>query len=133
MKLKCLLPAVLVLLMFAMPVGAAEEGEGSGGYIPLDPPFVMNLESSRRSHFMQIRAQVAVDSPQAAEAVKYHMPVIRNALIMFLSGRTVDEARSVQTREQWRTGALEEIQGAMQTLTGETQVSGLYFTGFVIQ
>ena len=125
------------LLILAAPVWA-EEDDAAGPksapvYVPLDPPFVLNLGGGRGTHFMQIRAQLAVGSKDDADAVTQHMPVVRNAMIMYFSGKTIDEARSVQQRETWRQELQAELQAQLKELTQREVVRGLYFTGFVIQ
>lgn len=127
------------LLLLLAPAWA-EEAPAEGGekavtqYVPLDPAFVINLEGSgRRAHFMQIRAQVAVESKEDADAVTYHMPVIRDTMVMYFSGKTMDEARSVQQRETWRTELQTELQTRLEAATGKPLIKGLYFTSFVVQ
>lgn len=125
------------LLLLAGPAWAEEDGEAEQKsapvYVPLDPPFVLNLAGGRGTHFMQIRAQLAVGSDTDADAVTTHMPVVRNTMIMYFSGKTIDEARSVQQRETWRKELQAELQTQLKELTQREIVRGLYFTGFVIQ
>lgn len=135
--LRRLLPFVscMLLIAAASPVTAASSGSGftAPGYLPLDPPLVLNLSSPRRTRFMQIAVQVYVENEAQAEAVQYHMPAIRNTLIMLLSGKTVEQASSVETREQWRGEALAELQTLMQTLHGDPSIEELFFTDFIFQ
>lgn len=128
-----LLLALLALLV--NPVIAEEDGgePAATTYVPLDPPFVLNLAGGRGTHFMQVRAQLAVGSKEDAEAVTTHMPVVRNTMIMYFSGKTIEEARSVQQREVWRRELQAELQAQLKELTQREIVRGLYFTGFVIQ
>jgi flagellar FliL protein len=125
-------PLLLPLLLATLPV-QAENADGPVTYIPLDPPLVLNLTGGRGTHFMQLSAQLAVGSPADAELVKTHMPVLRNAMILYLSGRDVETARSTREREVWRQELQAEIQAVLAELTGREPVRGLYFTGFVIQ
>lgn len=130
-------PLILAFLLLALSTGRALAAGGGGftapGYLPLSPPFVVNLDAPRGIHFMQVSMQAYVETEAAAEALQRHMPVIRNAMIMLLSGRHMDEALQMQTREQWRAAALAEIQRILQELGGEAGVSDLFFTDFIIQ
>lgn len=124
---------LLLLQLLAMPPVLAEDAAGPVTYIPLDPPLVLNLTGGRGTHFMQLSAQLAVGTAADAELVKTHMPVLRNTMILYLSGRDVETARSTREREVWRQELQAEIQAALAELTGREPVRGLYFTGFVIQ
>lgn len=112
---------------------AGDEVPEKSSYVSLRPPFILNLNSTRGSRYMQIKMQVSVDSNATGDKVKYHMPVVRNTLILFFSDKTVPQARSVKTREQWRAEALEETQKALTEVTGSPLITGLYFTDFVVQ
>jgi flagellar FliL protein len=132
--------ALITLLCLLAPLSLspawAAGGGGGGfaapGYLAFDPPFVVNL-LDRRTRFMQIVVTGYVETEEAAEALRYHMPVLRHALIMQFSGKSVEEATSVETREQWRAEALKEIRRIMTELTGDPAVSELYFSDFIIQ
>lgn len=113
--------------------GADDAAPKVVGYLPIEPPLVLNLESRRGSRYMQIKMQLALESADSVKDVEYHMPVIRDTLILFFSGKTVEEAKSIQTREQWRTQALEELQGVLSEVMGKPIVTALYFTDFVVQ
>ncbi len=124
---------LLIILAWASTGRGADEAAPTVGYLPIDPPLVLNLESRRGSRYMQIKMQLAVESTDTAKDVEYHMPVIRNTLILFFSGKTVEEAKSIQTREQWRAQALEELQGVLSEVMGKPTLKALYFTDFVVQ
>lgn len=125
----------LVLIGATWPLAAASSGSGftAPGYLPLDPPLVLNLSADRRARFMQIGVQVYIEDSAQAEAVQYHMPAIRNTMIMLLSGKSVEQASSVEIREQWRSEALTELQALMQALNGSPSIKELFFTDFIIQ
>lgn len=126
--------AFLLLALTSGPVPAAADGGFKvPGYLPLSPPFVVNLDAPRGIHFMQVSMQAYVETEAAAEALQQHMPVIRNAMIMLLSGRSMDEALQMETREQWRAAALAEIQRILTELSGEAGVTDLFFTDFIVQ
>jgi flagellar FliL protein len=133
MMLNLLRTALLAAGLLAMtPTFAAGGGFQAPGYLAFEPPFVLNLVS-QRARFMQIKISAYVETAEAADALQYHMPVVRNALIMLLSGKTLEEARSIETREQWRAEALAEIQRLMTELAGDPAVTEVYFTDFIIQ
>lgn len=129
------LPALLIGLLLAAPSVLASGGGGfqAPGYLPLDPPFVLNVSAPKGVHFMQIKVQAYVETEEAALTVQHHMPAIRNSLIMLFSGRSMEEANTVEAREQWRAEALAEVQHLLEGLSGQPGVSELFFTDFIVQ
>lgn len=117
----------------AMASGGGGGGFSAPGYMPFDPPFVLNVDAPRGTHFMQITVQAYVETPEDAHALTYHMPAVRNALIMLFSGKSMDEASSVEEREKWRGEALVEVQHVMEELAGTPGTSELFFTDFIVQ
>ena len=116
----------------AMPT-TANVANGEVAYYSLSPPFVINLSSPQGLGFLQLSAQVSVEESENLEAVKHHIPLIRHAVIMSLSGQDVAQVVSVDGREAIRRQVLERIQSLLTQKTGDPRVTGLYFTSFVTQ
>jgi len=123
--------AILLLCSLLVPVSAAQESFRP--YIALDPPLVVNLANPTRAQYLQIVAELQVESPADAAAVQAHMPVIRDTLLVFFGGRDPAEVRPVENREELRAEALEAIRVALETRSGRPAVDALYFTSFLIQ
>ena len=103
-------------------------------YIPLEPAFVVNFsDSSGGSRFMQANIQVMTREPEMEEAVKTHMPVIRNAIVLLLSSQSVEDVASIEGKEKLRAEVLEKIREILEERTGKPGVEEVYFTSFVIQ
>ncbi len=124
---------------------AAEEGHHDGKeevaheeappiYIPLEPAFVVNFsDSSGGSRFMQATIQLMTREPEIEEAVKTHMPVIRNAVVLLLSSQSVEGVAGIEGKEKLRAEVLEKIREILEERTGKPGVEEVYFTSFVIQ
>jgi flagellar protein FliL len=121
------------LILLVSQAATPRSGETHDPYIALDPPLVVNLANARRAQYLQIAAELQVESPLDAAAVQAHMPVIRDTLIVFFSGREPDELRPVENREALRAEALGAVRHALETRAGRPAVDALYFTGFLIQ
>ncbi|WP_006787817.1 flagellar basal body-associated FliL family protein [Thiorhodospira sibirica] len=129
-----LILALLTALGFSGAVQAApSKAPAFSNYMTLDPPLVVNIANERRAQFLQIRAELYVETPQDAEVVTHHMPLIRDRLIMFFGGRAADEVGAVDNREVLRQGALDTVRQALSERAGRPGISGLYFTSFIIQ
>ena len=102
-------------------------------YLALDPAFVVNFEDQGVVRFLQITAEVGTHDPLALDAVKLHMPIIRNNLVMLFSNLNLDNVTTREGKEKLRADALVEVQKVLQEQIGEPGVENIYFTSFVMQ
>jgi len=118
---------------------AAAEGEGDHDkksaaiYVPMAPPFVVNIGNSDASNFLQIEMQVRAKNAAAVDALKLHDPQIRNALLMLLGSQQIADVTSREGKEALQKKVLEEIQRILKAETGKSGVDAVYFTSFVMQ
>lgn len=118
---------------------AAAEGEGDHDkksaaiYVPMTPPFVVNIGNSDASNFLQIEMQVRAKNAAAVDALKLHDPQIRNALLMLLGSQQIADVTSREGKEALQKKVLEEIQRILKAETGKSGVDAVYFTSFVMQ
>lgn len=148
-KIIIILVSVLVLagggagayFYFNQQASAGAEAEGKDGsqvkgapvYYAFDPAFVVNFQDSSAIRFLQVTIEVMSRDPVAIEAVKTHMPVIRNSLVLLFSSQTPENIMTREGKEKIRTDALKEIQKVMKEQTGSPSIEAVYFTGFVMQ
>lgn len=111
----------------------AKNAKGPAVYYAFDPAFVVNFQDASATRFLQVTIEVMSHDPLAIEAVKAHMPVIRNSLILLFSGQTSESIMSREGKEKIRAEALKEIQKVMTEKAGSPSVEAVYFTGFVMQ
>jgi len=129
---------------------AAQGEEGAGGegaegevaledlapslYQPLDPPMVINFEQPDGStRFLQLSLQAMTRDQAIIDALKTHLPAIRNNFLFLIANRNYDSLTSVAGKEQLRAELLAEIQSIMKKNLGEEGVEDIYFTSFVMQ
>ncbi|CAI8764001.1 flagellar basal body-associated protein FliL [Pseudomonas soli] len=151
-KLKLILLLVLALLLaVGLSVGAtwffmhksgsepASEAAQSNVkpaaiYEPLAPAFVVNFNQNGRQRYMQVSITMQGRSQADLEALKVHMPVIRNNLVMMFSGQGFDTlAASPVGQEMLRQKATAVVQEVAQKEVGRPVVDQLLFTNFVLQ
>src|SRR5690606_26884327 len=78
-----------ILGLAALSAEAKSNAADDSPYIPLDPPFVVNYGSGAgKIKFLKAELSVRADDPATANAVRHHMPLIRNGLILLLSSQT---------------------------------------------
>jgi flagellar FliL protein len=117
---------------------AGEHGEAAGGgssaqYLTLDPPLIVNISQNSKARYLQVSLDVMATETAAIEAVKKHMPAIRNNLVLLLSNQQYDMLTTMEGKESLRTQILEQIKSTIAA-NGETaEVESVYYTGFIIQ
>ncbi|MFT2185961.1 flagellar basal body-associated protein FliL [Pseudomonas putida] len=151
-KLKLILLAVVGLLLaiglsvgatwFIMhksePASAAEPAAGNAKpaaiYEALPPAFVVNFNQNGRQRYMQVSITLQARNQADLNALKVHMPVIRNNLVMMFSGQGFDTlASSPVGQEMLRQKATAVVQEVAQKEVGKPVVDQLLFTNFVLQ
>jgi len=126
-----------IMMLFFLGMNTVMAGGGSGGgqsnYLPIDPPFVVNINNGNGFNFLQVNTELKLSNPEFAGMVTHHMAAIRHIMIMLLSSKSSEEIRTLEGKEQLREQALEAIQTVLEQETGDTAIEAVYFTGFVIQ
>ena len=133
-------------LLLAAPCGwSQEETETAAGeetteaerpqaiYIPLEPAFVVNYGGPGRLHFLKAAVTVRVASDKDAAAIRYHMPYIRNQLIMLFGQQTHEVLQTLEGKEQLRQAAFEAIHQLVMEEEGELNLVGVYFNQLILQ
>jgi flagellar protein FliL len=97
-------------------------------------PFTVNLQHEDASpQYLQVGLAVKVTEPAVADAVKLHMPEIRNRVLLLLSGKKASE---ISTSDGKKTLSAELAHEIGQPLAGSIPPQGLdsvLFTSFVVQ
>lgn len=125
-----LLAAPLVLLQPALA-----EDEAEVRYVPLLPAFVTNFGVSDDGNLRFLKADVSVRvSSQAAEmAARYHLPALRNAIVLLLSRQEEASVSSGVGREAIRAEALAELRSSLEEEQGNSFIEDVMFTTFIVQ
>ncbi|MEO8444760.1 MAG: flagellar basal body-associated FliL family protein [Gammaproteobacteria bacterium] len=115
-----------------------EKPKGPPLYLPLDPPLVVSLEDKGSIRFLQVTVELMSRDEHVITALKTHMPVIRNNLLMLLGGQAIPSLTNREDKETLRHQALTEVQKILAANPVEDEdhpgsVEELYFTSFVVQ
>jgi flagellar FliL protein len=102
-------------------------------YLAFDPPLVVSFQDQGTMRFLQVTVEVMGRNEETIAAVKTHMPVIRNNLLMMLGGRNMQQLTDRDSKEKLRQESLAEVQRILKENTGKPGVEDLYFTSFVVQ
>jgi flagellar FliL protein len=100
---------------------------------PMTPAFVVNFNSNGRQRYMQVSITMLARNQPDLEALKVHMPVIRNNLVMMFAGIPFESLATPIGQEMLRQKATASVQEVAQKELGKTVVEQLLFTNFVLQ
>jgi len=118
------------------PAAAAETavvGKQAAIFEPLLPAFVANYNQNGRQRYMQVSITMMGRNQADIEALKVHMPVIRNNLVMLFSGQDFATLASPVGQEMLRQKATASVQEVAQKELGKVAIEQLLFTNFVLQ
>ncbi|MFS2159123.1 flagellar basal body-associated protein FliL [Pseudomonas sp. Pseusp122] len=99
----------------------------------LTPAFVVNFNSGGRTRYMQVSITMLARNAADLEALKVHMPVIRNNLVMLFAGLPFEQLSTPIGQEMLRQKATASVQEVAQKELGKTVIEQLLFTNFVLQ
>ncbi len=102
-------------------------------YVTLEP-FTVNLQQENASsQYLQVGLALKMTDAASVDAIKLHMPEIRNRVLLLLS---VKRASEISTADGKKTLSTELTREIVQPLAGNAAAKGLdsvLFTSFVIQ
>ncbi len=136
------LSAVVLGFAFISCAVQAEKAEGSpepiGGvvrYIELKPTFVTNFGASDSGHLRYVKADITVrvSNKNAEYAARYHLPALRDKLVLLLSRQDESTVASAAGRETIKAEAIKELREVLRREEGEDYIEDLMFTNFVVQ
>ncbi|MBD2837621.1 flagellar basal body-associated protein FliL [Pseudomonas sp. JM0905a] len=102
-------------------------------YQDLAPAFVVNFSQNGRQRYMQVSVSLMARDQAQLDALKVHMPVLRNKLVMLFSGQNFDTLVTPVGKEMLRQQATATVQELAKQETGAMTVEQVLFTNFVLQ
>ncbi|RMQ44959.1 Flagellar basal body-associated protein FliL [Pseudomonas cichorii] len=114
-------------------VAAAANVKPAAVFEPLTPAFVVNFNANGRQRYMQVSITMLARNAADMEALKVHMPVIRNNLVMLFASIPFESLATPIGQEMLRQKATASIQEVAQKELGKTVIEQLLFTNFVLQ
>ncbi|PKO46954.1 MAG: flagellar basal body-associated protein FliL [Betaproteobacteria bacterium HGW-Betaproteobacteria-22] len=101
-------------------------------FLTLDT-FTVNLQPDPDEKFLQVDISLQVASPEAAEAIKLHMPAVKNRLLLLLTSKTATEISTVEGKQELSNEIVEEIKRPFAADAKPQEVLDVFFTSFVVQ
>lgn len=112
-----------------------EEGSqpGSAIYVPVKPAFVVNYGGRGKLKYIKLEVSLRVEDTAASNAIRHHMPLIRDYLVRVFSSLKDEDVDTQQGKENVRMKALKGIQELLSEEDGKEGVMDLFFINFVVQ
>ena len=124
---------LLLISLTGMTANAAEDGAPAPAYIELQPTFVVNhLGNDARLKYIKTSISIRTDETKK-DLIEANMPLVRDALVMFLSSRTTEQVTGAIAREKTREEAATAVNTALKEETGLEPVKDILFASFVTQ
>jgi flagellar protein FliL len=102
-------------------------------FVTLDP-FTVNLLPESGDHYLQVGVVYQVAEDKTVDALKLYMPVIRNRILLLLSGKKPSDLAQVDGKQKL---VMELVIAARESLPGEAGsergIAGAFLSAFVIQ
>ena len=117
----------------APPDGAAKAADTKAPVFLNLEPFTVNLQEENGEHYLQVGIVYQVASDKVVESAKVYLPVLRNRILLLLSGKRPSDLATVEGKNRLVT---ELIAAARESIPGSTPdrgVSGALLSAFVIQ
>jgi flagellar FliL protein len=93
--------------------------------------FTVNLQGDE--HYLQVGVDLKVADQSVAEAVKVHMPEIRNGVLLLLSSKRAEDLSTMEGKQKLSMEIQDQVNKPLGLKPGAKGVIGVYFTSFVIQ
>ncbi len=117
----------------AEPEEEEEDTDTELTYFEMDKPFVVNFPKSSGISLLQVSIALSVEGVTTAELLKKHEPMIRNNLLMLISGQVPQELKTVEGKEKFVELMHKEVDKVIKKIGGKNKVQDMFFTSFVMQ
>lgn len=108
--------------------GAAPGAPGVGSVFTLEP-FIVNIYDGQELRYLKVKVELEMANPAIKPELEGRLAAIRDAILVVLTTKTLQEVQDTQGKNQLR----EEILTAISKIVAQGKVSKVYFTDFVVQ
>lgn len=96
-------------------------------------PFTVNLQPDSEEQYLQVALTLQVTDEAQTELIKLHMPQVRSRLLLLLSSKKASEISTVEGKNHLASEIIAQVKQPFTPKTAPQNVSGVFFTSFVIQ
>ena len=110
-----------------------DSGKPVAIYEALIPSFVVTVNHQGRARYMQVSMTMMGRDPEQMKALKAHMPMLRNRLVMLLSEYSYEQLSKPEGKEILIEQATMTVQALALEELGNPVLERLLFTNIVLQ
>jgi len=92
-------------------------------------PFIVNIYDGQELRYLKVKIELEMANAAVKPELEGRLAAIRDAILVVLTTKTLQEVQDVQGKNQLR----EEILTAISKIVAQGKVSKVYFTDFVVQ
>jgi flagellar protein FliL len=108
--------------------GGAAAAPGASAVFSLEP-FIVNIYDGQDLRYLKVKIELQMANPAIKAELDGQLAAIRDAILVVLTTKTLQEVQDVQGKNQLR----EEILASIGKIVAQGKVSKVYFTDFVVQ
>jgi flagellar FliL protein len=108
--------------------GGAAGAPGVSTVFTLEP-FIVNIYDGQELRYLKVKVELEMSNPAVKPELEGHLAAIRDAILVVLTTKTLQEIQDAQGKNQLR----EDILTAISKIVAQGKVSKVYFTDFVVQ
>lgn len=110
----------------------AEEDDAENIDGPLMEPFTVNLADPGGRRYLRCTVRLKLYDEEALEHLETHMPEVRDAAIIHLSGKTIENILSPEGKIALREELLAQLNTALE-FENNRGITKIFFTEFLVQ
>ncbi|MBQ5948604.1 flagellar basal body-associated protein FliL [Massilia sp. ST3] len=101
-------------------------------YVPVEA-FTVNLQPENGEQYLQVQFTLQIAGPEQVQLVKDNMAVVRNRVLLLLSGKKASEISTVEGKQQLAAEIQAAVKEPFEKDGDEQEVTDVLFTSFIIQ
>ena len=109
-----------------------EKSDVKPEYVPVEA-FTVNLQPENGEQYLQVQFTLQVDGAEQGTLIKDNMAIVRNRVLLLLSGKKASEISSVAGKQQLAAEIQAIIREPFEKEGDEQEVTDVLFTSFIIQ
>lgn len=101
-------------------------------FVPIEP-FTVNLQPENGDQYLQVTLTLQVAGPSQVDLIKLNMPQVRSRLLLLLSSKKASEINSAEGKKKLTEEIIEQVKQPFVEKGRQQEVTGVFFTSFIIQ
>ena len=101
-------------------------------YVPVEA-FTVNLQPENGEQYLQVQFTLQVGGEEQATLIKDNMAIVRNRVLLLLSGKKASEISTVEGKQRLAAEIQAIVQEPFESDGDDQEITDVLFTSFIIQ